>query len=132
MNATLYVFLDILIIVPRLKTEYGKSVLWEELLPLARSTLSHLTDELCASENKMKKAIIVTCLVVTAVASIPLSWALFSWALSLSAIELVDGTNAILDPTAGRWIINVGYSVSGVAFFASLWVAIFYKPQVVK
>ena len=132
MNATLYVFLDILIIVPRLKTEYGKSVLREELLPLARSSLSRLTDEPCVSENKMKKTIIVTCLVVIAVASIPLSWALFPWALSLSAIELVDGTKAILDPTAGRWIINAGYSISGVAFFSSLWVAIFYKPQVVK
>ena len=74
----------------------------------------------------MKKLLIVVSLVLVALLSYPLGWALFPWAQSLSAQEFTDGTKALLSPKAGTWIISLSIGVGSISLICAILVAIFY------
>jgi len=77
----------------------------------------------------MNKNILVILLVVIGVIAIPLAWLLFPWAQSLSAIELSDGTQALLSPEDGTWIMTAGIILALVSFLGAIYLRHFYEKS---
>jgi hypothetical protein len=76
----------------------------------------------------LKKNLIIIILIAICVASVPLAWALFPWAQSISATEMTDGTLVSLSPEDGTWIVTTGAILAASSLLAAIAVGVFYKP----
>jgi hypothetical protein len=77
----------------------------------------------------MKKKGLLVALILCGLSFFPLGWILFPFAQSMGAVELSDGTKAILSLTTGTWIIRLGAFLSIVSFLTAAIVAIYYRPK---
>lgn len=80
----------------------------------------------------MNKKTLIALLIFLTFCALPICWFLFPWVQSLSAIEMSDGTKAIVSVDSGTWILTLGAILSGVFFITTILVAIFYKQNNAK